>query len=131
MKVLIVEDDPNVAHLFKTYLAQYGDCMIVSDGIQAIQAFEKGLSDRSPYDLVCLDILMPNMNGREALKKIRVIEARYGICGLERVKVVMTTALKDSKNVVGSFFDQCEAYLIKPIERKDFEKTLNNLGLIS
>ena len=129
MRVLIVEDDPGIALLYKTYLSNYGECDLATNGLKAVTIFEKSIKENKPYDLICLDILMPVMCGREALKKIREIEDKHGVIGLEGVKVVMITALSDSKNIIGSFFDQCEAYLVKPIEKHHFCKVINDLGL--
>ena len=70
------------------------------------------------------------MDGHEALKAIRQIESEHGINGLDRVKVIMTTALGDSKNVIGSFREGCEAYIVKPVEKDKLLEEMENLGLI-
>ncbi len=88
------------------------------------------MEDNEPYDLICLDIMMPNMDGREALKAIRQIEHEHGINGLDGVKVIMTTALGDSKSVIGSFREGCEAYIVKPVEKTKLLEEMEKLGLI-
>lgn len=130
MKYLIVEDDFAGRRLLQRYLSDYGECDIAVDGKEAVEAFRQALEDNEPYDLICLDIMMPNMDGRDALKAIRQIENERGIRGLDGVKVIMTTALGDSKNVVGSFREGCEAYIVKPIEKKKFLEEMEKLGLI-
>jgi len=130
MKYLIVEDDFAARRLLKRYLSDYGDCDIAVDGHEAVEAFRQAMDEKEPYDLICLDIMMPNMDGREALRAIRQIEHEHGTDGLDGVKVIMTTALGDSENVIGSFREGCEAYIVKPVEKDKLLEEMESLGLI-
>jgi two-component system chemotaxis response regulator CheY len=73
---------------------------------------------------------MPDTDGQEALRQIRALEDRHGIQGLERSKVVMTTALKDKDNVRSAFREQCDGYLVKPIRKDGLVSQLRELGLV-
>ncbi len=75
--------------------------------------------------------MMPGMDGREALKQIRSIEKEKGIGGFDHAKIIMTTALKDTDNVMGSFKDQCDGYIVKPIDKQKLLGKMIELGLIS
>ena len=130
MKCLIVEDDFAARRLMKMYLLNYSDCDIAVDGNEAVEAFGLAMDEKEPYELICLDIMMPNMDGRDALKVIRQIESKHGISGLDCVKVIMTTALGDSKSVIGSFREGCEAYIVKPVRKDKLLEEMGNLGLI-
>ena len=130
MKYLIVEDDFAARRLLQRYLTNYGDCDITVDGNEAVEAFRQAMDEKEPYDLICLDIMMPNMDGHEALKVIRQIESEHGIKGLGGVKVIMTTALEDSKNVIGAFREGCEAYIVKPVEKNKLLEKMENLGIL-
>ncbi|HMK65399.1 MAG TPA: response regulator, partial [Thermodesulfobacteriota bacterium] len=81
-----------------------------------------------PYDLICLDIMMPEMDGQELLKKICSAESDMGV---PEVKIIMTTALDDSKNIMTAFRNQCEAYLVKPIRREKVEEQLRAFGFLA
>jgi two-component system, chemotaxis family, chemotaxis protein CheY len=129
MKCLIVEDDFIGRKLMQKYLAEYGECDVATDGEEAVEAFRLALENETPYDLICLDIMMPNMNGHEALSAIRQIENKHEINGLDGVKVIMTTALGDSESVLGSFREGCEAYMIKPIRKDTLLTEIEKLGL--
>ena len=131
MKCLVVEDDFAARKLLQVYLSDYGDCDIAIDGSEAVKAFKNALNEDCPYDLICLDIMMPNMNGHEALEAIRKIESDRGIGGLDGVKIIMTTALGDSKNVMGAFRKGCEAYIVKPVDKKKLIDEAKNLGVLS
>jgi two-component system chemotaxis response regulator CheY len=105
-------------------LQQYGNCDVAIDGIEAVEAITSAIKNKTPYDLVFLDIMMPNMDGQEALTCIRQVESENGISVGDGAKVVMTTALSDAHNVLKAFNGQCEAYIVKPVTR---EKILNQL----
>lgn len=131
MKILIVEDDNICQTLLKETLSPYGECHTAENGRQAIKAFEESLEQNDPYDLICLDIMMPEMDGQEALQNIRRIEKEKGIGGSEMTKVIMTTALSDPKNIMKAFVKgQCEAYLSKPIIPDKLFEQLKKLGLM-
>lgn len=131
MKCLIVEDNFTARKLLTMYLSSWADCDIAVDGNEAVVAFRQALDEKEPYDLICLDIMMPNMDGRQALKAIRKIESENGIGGLDGVKVIMTTALGDPGNVIGSFREGCEAYIVKPVKKDKLLQEIQSLGLLN
>jgi two-component system, chemotaxis family, chemotaxis protein CheY len=131
MKTLIVEDDFISRRILQSLLSSYGVCDIAVNGQEALEAIALGWQEKAPYDLVCLDIRMPGMDGQEALKAIRKREAALGIGGLKGVKVIMTTASSDPSQILKAFTTGCEAYLIKPVEREDLLQHLKELGLVS
>lgn len=127
MKILIVEDDPASRRLMLAYLAPLGPCDQAADGAEALDAFTRALDRDEPYDLVCLDIMMPGMTGHEVLRTIRGTEEERGI--FPPARVIMTTALRDRDNVMAAFSNQCEAYLVKPIDRGQLLEKIRTLGL--
>ena len=131
MRVLIVEDQITSTELLKRTLSPYGHCDVAIDGKEAIEAFCLAWEEDQPYDLICLDIIMPEMDGREVLKAIRKKEKEMGIRGLDGVTVIMTTVLADSENIMGAFRDGCEAYIVKPIDEQKLLQQVRDLGLIS
>ncbi len=130
MKCLIVEDNFTARKLLNMYLSSCADCDIAVDGNEAVVAFSQAMDEKEPYDLICLDIMMPNMDGREALKVIRQIESEHAISGLDCVKVIMTTSLGDPKNVMGSFREGCEAYIVKPVKKDKLFEEMEKLGVL-
>lgn len=130
MKTLIAEDEFTSGLILKRVLSNYGETRIAANGIEAIEAFISALAGEAPYDLVCLDIMMPERDGQDVLREIRAIEASRGIYGLDGVKVIMTTAVGGSWNVLGAFRSQCEAYLVKPIDAMKLIQEVRSLGLL-
>ena len=131
MNALIVDDDFLCRKLLQSILSPYGESHIAVDGEEAVSAFEMALDEGNPYDLICLDIMMPNLDGQETLKRIRKIEEERGIGGLDGVKIIMVTALKDGKNILGAFKAGCETYIIKPISKEKVLLELDKLGLLT
>lgn len=130
MRALIVDDDSANRFIIEQFLKPFGTTDTAANGEEGLQKFIEGLVNHQPYDLVCLDIMMPVMNGVELLRRIRSEEADRGIFGLDGVKVIMTTAVADKDTVIGAFRDGCEAYLIKPLNRDDLIRNLKTLKLI-
>ena len=130
MKTLIAEDDFTSRLLLQGFLRSFGPCHIAVNGKEAVEAVRVALKAGEYYQLICLDIEMPEMNGQEALKEIRRIEAAAGITGSKRAKVVMTTALADQENVLEAIRGKCEYFLTKPVRRSKLYEELRRLNLI-
>lgn len=129
MRILLAEDDFVTRKFMSNFLSKYGDCDVTVDGMEAVDAFMMALEDEEPYDLVCLDIMMPVMDGYQALMGIRNLEKEREIPEDKQAKVIMTTALNDEKNVKMAFDLGCTIYSGKPIDQERFETALKKLGL--
>lgn len=131
MRILIAEDDFTSRKFMLRFLFKFGECDVTVDGEEAVEAFTMALELGEGYDLVCLDIMMPIVDGYQALKQIRELEKARNIPEEKAVKIIMTTALSEGKNVTKAFDLGCTAYAGKPIDQEKFEKVLRKLGLIS
>ena len=131
MRVLVVEDDFTSRKILQKILGPYGEVDIAVNGVEAVQAFAQSLDDAHPYDLICMDIMMPEMDGQTALKKIRSLEKERGVVPAQEVKIVMTTALDDPKNVVEAYYKGgATSYVPKPIDKHMLLHLLKSLGVI-
>lgn len=130
MKTLIVEDDFTSRLILQEFLLEYGPCHIAVNGREAVDAFRKGLDQDEPYDLVCMDIMMPEMDGQEALRIIRADENDNVHTEKTWCKIVMVTALNDIKQVIEAYGNLCDAYLTKPLDKKKLIDTLHELKLV-
>lgn len=130
MRILIAEDDLISRKFMQKFLSKYGECDIAVDGIEAIDTFFSALKEQKPYDLVCLDIMMPRVDGIKTLKTIRELEAQNGITLDRKAKVIMTTALNDRQTIMNSYDSGCEAYAWKPIDMEKFIEVMRKLKLI-
>ena len=103
MRILIVEDDFASRKFMLKFLSKFGECDITVDGMEAVDAYLMALDADTPYDLVCLDIMMPALDGYQALKAIRDIEQERKIPEDQRAKIIMPTALNEVANVIKAF----------------------------
>jgi len=130
MKVLIAEDDLASRRYLSKFLSQYGEVDLVVDGLEALDAYLMAIKEKAPYDLICLDIMMPKVDGVKVLKAIRDFESKQGVVSEQRVKVIMTTALAETDYVNQAFEIGCEAYAAKPIDTNKLLQVIKKLGLI-
>jgi two-component system chemotaxis response regulator CheY len=129
-RILIAEDDFGSRKMMQRLLEEYGTVDVVVDGEEAVNAFSMSLDEDAAYDVIMLDIMMPRMDGQEALKRIRTEEHERGIQPAKEVPVVMTTVLEDPKNVIEAYFKGgATAYLVKPVDRMKLRTTLGKLGI--
>ena len=131
MKSLVAEDDQLARLLLQSILSRYGECDIVKNGREAVDKVVAAMETNEPYDLLCLDILMPVLDGNEALVEIRRKEQEAGIQKHELLKVIMVTALEDFHTITQAFDEgYCEAYLTKPVKEEELLEHLHELDLI-
>ena len=130
MKILIAEDDLASRRFLSKFLAQYGEVDLVVDGLEALDAYLMAIKEKAPYDLICLDVMMPKVDGVKVLKAIRDFETKQGVVSEQRVKVIMTTALAETDYVNQAFEIGCEAYAAKPIDTNKLIEVIKKLGLI-
>ncbi|WP_461210156.1 response regulator [Desulfocurvus sp. DL9XJH121] len=129
MRFLVVEDDSTCRKLLQLFLAPYGEVDEAEDGASGVDRFAAALKTGAPYHLVCMDIMLPGMDGQEALRRIRALETDRD--PRAKAKVVMTTALDDPGNVVEAYHrGGADSYLPKPIDRDVFLDVLRHIGLI-
>lgn len=124
LRMLLVEDDFACRLLLQTFLSRYGECHIAVNGREAVDAFRSALDCDQGYDLICMDIMMPEMDGREAVRQVRALEEDRGIRSLCGARIFMTTTVDEVREVFLCFKELCDAYLTKPI---DLGKLLYNM----
>jgi two-component system chemotaxis response regulator CheY len=128
MRTLIVEDDFTSRLVLQTFLSRYGECHIAVNGREAVDAFRASGESEQRYDLICMDIMMPEMDGQTAIREIRSQERQSGAAP-KGVKIIMTTALGDVANVSQAYQGMCDGYLKKPINLSKLAEEIRTLGL--
>jgi len=130
-RVLIVDDDVLSRKQLEKYFSPHAACDVRGDGRSAVDAFAQALGEGVPYDIVCIDIVMPGLDGSQTLEMMRAIEDEYGVQEMDRARVIITTEKNDPKSIFQAFFDQhVFAYLVKPIKKQTIETELKKLRLV-
>ena len=130
MRILIAEDDYVSRKFLYKFMSQFGECDITVDGMEAIEVFLMALDEQHYYDLICLDIMMPEVDGIKALKTIRKLEEERKVPKEKMAKVIMTTALNDPKGIFETFDLGSEAYAVKPIDTDKLIDVMKRLKLL-
>ena len=130
LRILVVEDDGPSREVLKEYASEHGDCDAVDNGAKAVEAFKDALDNGRPYNLICLDIMMPEMDGHAALRAIRQIEKDRGISRVDSVRIFMTSAKDRSSDMIQSFKEGCESYIIKPVAEEKLIAEMRKMNLI-
>jgi two-component system chemotaxis response regulator CheY len=129
MRFLVVEDDFGSRRMMQKLLAPYGDVDVVVDGEEAYQAFRMAWEEYKPYGVIFMDIMMPKMDGHEAMKRIRELEADLGVKPADEARIIMTSVLEDPRNVIEAYYSGgATSYLVKPIDREKLREELMRLG---
>jgi two-component system chemotaxis response regulator CheY len=120
MKALVVDDDTITRIVLQEIMSSYADVHSCVDGSEAVLAFRRAIERGEPYDLICMDLLMPVMGGIEALQLIRREEELHSRYRPRATKVIITTASDDTGTISEAFRELCDAYVIKPIDAEEF-----------
>ena len=127
MKALVVDDDLINRIVLQEILSGYAEVHSCVDGQEAVLAYRRALARGDPYDLVCMDLLMPVMGGIEALRLIRREEELFCPSGARNTKVIITTSADDADTISHAFRELCDAYVIKPIDTEEFTNVVGCL----
>ena len=129
MKALVVDDEMVSRKKMQAIIRNLGECNAVGRGEEAVEGFQEAMAKGKPFDLICLDIEMPEMSGIEVLKAIREIEEKHGVAKEDRVKIMMVSAASDKKNVLACLQSGCDNYVVKPFDKETVYAKLEGLGL--
>ena len=130
MRILIAEDDRISRTFMKEFMKEYGQCDVAVDGMEALDLFMDAVKKEDPYRLICLDIMMPKVDGLKVLRVIRAMEKQHDVPQEKRARILMTTALADLDYVDQAFKLGADGYAAKPIDTDKITEVIRNMGLI-
>ncbi|MEO5332102.1 MAG: response regulator [Magnetococcus sp. YQC-5] len=131
MNILIVDDNALNRKVLIEYLAPYGHCDVATNGVDAVEQFEAELSTGSPYDLVLLDLMMPKMNGQNAMRSIRAIERQHRVSLREQAVIIIVTGVGAPEELLKTTdFDRNTGLLKKPVKQAELLAKLKRHGIL-
>ncbi len=128
MKILVVDDELVSRKKMQKIMESFGECEAVEKGEAAVAAFTEAWEIGIPFDMISLDIVMPDMNGIDVLQKIRAIEKEKDLPKQKQVKIMMVTSHSDKDNVIASMNAGCNNYIVKPFDNERVAEKLESLG---
>jgi two-component system, chemotaxis family, chemotaxis protein CheY len=132
MRVLIADDDTAIRFYHKAMMSAYAESSEeAATGNEAVEAYRQSLDNDQPFDLILMDIMMPVMDGLQALECIRGLEKTRGLRGDDAVKVLMVSSRNDPKNINRAFFQgQALDFIHKPMTSDELHLVLIKFDLI-
>jgi len=126
MKILIIEDNKQIQHLLAHMLENHGDLGFAENGKVGLDHYQQSVSDKSPFNLILLDIMMPEMDGFEMLRQLREWEGIH-VSSDHRVKIAMLSSIGSPNNMLACFEAGCDYYLVKPIIKSELYEILEKV----
>ena len=130
MNILIVDDDYVSRTKMRTVLQDLGTCTDEESSLKALDVFKKALDTGKPFDLVTLDIQMPDLDGTEMLARLRETEKSRNIPQSARSRIFMVTAHSHKESLLTCFKAGCDGFIVKPFTRETILAKLEVLGLV-
>jgi two-component system chemotaxis response regulator CheY len=130
LKTLIVDDVLLLRHVLEKTLSKYGECDIAENGEEALEMFTVHFKRNNSYDLICLDLMMPGVNGLEVLKQVRALEDSKNLPPEGKCKIIIITSVSDQSFVSKAIALGCDDYLVKPLTPKMLIRKLIKLNLV-
>lgn len=124
MKTLIVDDEPTC---LGEILNGWGQCDIATTGIEGLEYVENALKIKAPYELILLDIIIPELNGLDLIKKIRRLELVYNIKSVHESKIVVISTRRDEPSILEAFRNGSTGWINKPIDPVSFVAAIKKL----
>lgn len=131
MRVLILDDNDGSRKLLTRYLIEHAEISAAKNGIEAVEAFAQAMQTNKRFDLICLDYMMPGIDGIQVLERIRQMERDHHIQRTDRTKVIMVSVVNEDSDVQRAFFSGCDSYIIKPVRRERLLDEIHSFGLIA
>ncbi len=130
MKTLVVDDNIMNRESMQAIMKPFGQVRASSNGHEALDFFKRAIEMGNPFDIVLLDIAMPEISGLEVLVQIRQIEDENIVPEKKQAKVLMVTSHSQKDLVIASKNSGCDGYIIKPFKSEVILKKLKELKLI-
>lgn len=129
MKILIVEDESTSLAVIHSILSRFSHHIdSVSNGIDALSKVKEALVLGESYDMICLDLILPTIDGFAVLKGIRKYESEILKDDMVKSRIVIISAISKSEFVNKGLALGADAYLVKPLKRERLEAVVAGIG---
>jgi len=129
MNILVVDDEIVSQKKMIKILSGFGTCDGVKTGKSALRAVKTALENWKLYNLITLDVSMPDISGIKVLAAIRKMETDRSLADDEKSRILMVTSHSDMETVKACV-GKCDGYIIKPFNREVMTNKIKKIGLI-
>jgi two-component system chemotaxis response regulator CheY len=131
-RFLVVEDEDMSRLMLQDFLAEFSSCDVAVNGKEGLQMFENALNEGKPYDLMCVDLIMPEMNGLALVRKVREIEKTHPLFSDFRTRVFIITSSDSTWDKADFLLENlCDDYIVKPFSRGALSGSLHSHGMVN
>ncbi len=130
MKFLLVDDEFVSRKKSQKILSQYGECDVAANGLEALNAFLRAHNEHDPYNIVFLDIDMPDIDGNMVLSKIRQWETARDLASDQITRVALISAHDREKALTAELKPGRETFFSKPVNRDKLVSAFKSLHMI-
>lgn len=123
MRILLIDDEPIALKKLELMLTNVGACDSAMNGIEATEHFVEAIGNGQPYDLITIDIELPDITGLELLNRFCLLEEKNGITPSKKI---MVTAHSNVDYVVKAK-DKCDAFVVKPLRKATLLQKIKEL----
>lgn len=127
MRILVIDDEFVALTKMTAILSEYGHCAAATNGRQAYEMYCEAIMQNEPFDLITIDLNMPELDGLELLERFRSYEKSTGA---ESPRKIVISAEGQPQKVLAANKRHCDAYLVKPVSREILVKKLEELGIM-
>ena len=120
-KLLLCDDQKMLRKVLRDSILEMREDVEVHEATDGLDALEK--IDQHDYDLVLLDVEMPNLSGFQALARIREWEKENKVCS--KLKIVMITAMNSDQDIVKGWDLEADGYISKPYDIDEIGEALS------
>lgn len=130
MRILVVDDEETSRDKVANLLSDYGECAEATDGSAALCLFGHAHGMGKPFDLITMDVEMPNLRGQDVVRAIRNWERRneQDLSG-KKATIVMLTSMTGAGAIFEAYEQSCDDYVVKPITPAKVRASMEKLGI--
>lgn len=128
MKILVVDDQMTTRMLLRCMLENYGEVVEANCGRDGVGVFREALSGAAPFQLVCVDLGLPDIDGNAVLEQLRAAEIEHQVAAPATIVVVTGTVSDAARD--GALERSADAFLTKPVSYEDVFALLARVGVV-
>jgi HD-like signal output (HDOD) protein/CheY-like chemotaxis protein len=129
MRILIADDETVSREKLRLIMTHFGEVEAFESGAEAFMAYEAAHEAKTPFNLIMLDINMPEKNGIQVLLEIRASETLLNLSNKEKAIVLMVTSKTDKGHIVSCVQAGCDSFIAKPFDLPVVSEKLAKFGI--